>query len=181
MARFVAVAEKLAVISPFAPFVHESGGYTPETPGINGDSERPDGGFFTVPNVLTAYRLGESIKIATMLKEGEQGIFPHALGMTVSDLDGKLALLLDKYFPSLNIGSSEIGKVGDQVIDVAAAIAVSQAAIRAPRMSRAARLAAGLVLSFEASKSAWYAKQATEDGAYLKVNLLKWTLQGFQK
>lgn len=173
MASLVAVAERLSATSPFTPFVRENEVHASDAHDVNVDGERPDGGLFTIPNGMTAYRLGASIRIASMLTKGERGIFPHALGMTASDMEGRLAFLLDKYFPGLNIGSSEIGKVGDQVIDVAAAIAVSQAAIRAPRMSRAARLAAALVLSFEASKSGWYAKQAIEDGGIFEGDPLK--------
>jgi hypothetical protein len=106
---------------------------------------------------MTAPRPVVAVKVAKMLLAGEKGVTPWVLGMIASDMEGIPARWLDKVVPDWNIGTSEFGAMADPVADWAALTIVAGAAMRAPRISKPAKAAMGLVFAQQTKKSIWYA------------------------
>lgn len=99
--------------------------------------------------------------IALKLIRGERYVTKELLGMGLTDaVDGWTARLLDKCVPELHIGTSELGALADWTADSTALIEVSFAALAAPRVSLAGKLAVGTILAKEGVKGQWALRSA---------------------
>jgi len=129
--------------------------YTPFSQ-VSAEPER----LITPANLMTAERFVLATKIATMLIKEEHPITPYAIVMAVTDMDGKVARFFDKHFPELRLGSTNIGKIADPVVDTASIITISTAALSSPRISIPGKIAIATVIGQEGLKSAWGLKSA---------------------
>lgn len=110
---------------------------------------------FTPADTLTIARPALAVKAAGMLLRGEKGAFPVVAAMGASDMEGKLARLIDKVWPDSGWGSTEHGAPWDTYADTSALLIVCSAALRAPRVTRGGKAAMVTVLGQEGVKTGW--------------------------
>lgn len=147
----------LAEISVFTPFVKNES--------VKEYTVDPEGRLINPANVLSASRPLLAARAAQMLIQGKRGVTPVVVAMAATDWEGNVARALDKYFPDLHIGTSEIGPEADQYADAAALLTVSLGALLAPRVSLAGKSAVGMVLGQEGMKLAWALRKSTDYAA----------------
>lgn len=114
---------------------------------------------FTPADALTISRPILAAKAARMLVRGEVGVTPVVIAMAATDMEGKLARLIDKLYPGSGWGSTAHGAPWDTYADTLALLTVGQAALLAPRVSKPAKAAMGLVLAQEGYKASWAFKR----------------------
>lgn len=110
---------------------------------------------FTVPDILTVSRPLLAVKAASMLLNSEKGVFPIVAIMGATDMEGKVARVIDKVLPNSGLGSTEHGAAWDTYADTLAILIVAGATLRAPRVTLPAKLATATILGQEGSKTAW--------------------------
>lgn len=137
--------------------------FVDQAQGMNAQPERePSSRIITSPTLMSASRPVIAVQAGRKLIRGEKGVSPLVAVMAATDAEGNLARLLDKLFPDLGIGVSEIGKDVDHGADAAAIMIVAGAALKAPRVSKTGKAAIGLVLGQEVSKTVWFAEKQME-------------------
>ncbi len=109
----------------------------------------------TPANALTASRPVLAGHAARMLVRGERYVTPWIITAAATDMEGIVARAMDKYFPAMDRGTTKIGIAGDKHADVLAMLILSGAALRAPRVSAAGKLAVATVLGQEGVKIVW--------------------------
>ncbi len=114
----------------------------------------------TPANLMTMERFILAGNIAKMLIKEEHPVAPYAVGMAITDMDGKVARFFDKHFPKLRLGTTSIGAIADPVVDTASILVISTAALCSPRVSLMGKIAISAVLGQEGLKSAWGLKSA---------------------
>ncbi len=114
----------------------------------------------TPANIMTLSRPALALLVDKMLLAGEKPITPIIALMALSDMDGKVARFFDKNFPELNIGTTKIGAMGDQISDTLSILIVSSAASFAPRVSPMSKVAILSILGQEGIKSIWALKSS---------------------
>ena len=71
----------------------------------------------TPANFMTLSRPVLATLVGKRLLKQEKPVTPFVALMALSDMDGKVARFFDKNFPKLNIGTTKIGAIGDQISD----------------------------------------------------------------
>lgn len=114
----------------------------------------------TPANLMTAERLILALNIAEMIVNEEHPISPYAIGMAITDMDGKVARFFDRHFSELRLGTTNLGAIADPIVDTASIIIISSAALSSPRISIPGKIAIITILGQEGLKSAWGLKSA---------------------
>lgn len=117
----------------------------------NHEADKP----FTPADALTVSRPILGAYAARLLLGGERGATPYVMAMAATDMEGKLARLIDKLFPGSGWGSTAHGAPWDTYADTAAVLEVAGAALKAPRVSLPAKLAVATILGQETYKVGW--------------------------
>ncbi len=115
------------------------------------DKER----FLTPATCMTIGRPILALEVGKKLVKGETGATKWLLAMGATDAEGSLARAIDKIRPNSGLGCTERGKKYDPIADTLAFLIVSSAALKAPRISKPAKLAVATVLGAELYKSIW--------------------------
>lgn len=115
------------------------------------DKER----FLTPATCMTIARPILALEVGKKLVKGETGATKWLLAMGATDAEGSLARAIDRIRPGSGLGCTERGKRYDPIADTLAFLIVSSAALKAPRVSKPAKLAVATVLGTEAYKSVW--------------------------
>lgn len=110
---------------------------------------------WTPANAMTAARPVLGGIAAYKFITGEKGVTPYILGAVISDGEGYVARFFDKYFPQLEIGSSDFGKKWDPIADTAAMLEIATGALISPEVNWQAKTGVGIVLGKEGRKTAW--------------------------
>lgn len=111
--------------------------------------------FWTPATAGTLSRPLMALEVARRLVTGEGRVTPLMVAVGISDGEGFVARFMDKHFPELERGSTEIGKALDPIADTAAFLEISVAALKAPRVSKLGKTAVGIVLAGESVKTVW--------------------------
>ena len=109
----------------------------------------------TPANLLTLSRPLIGAEVGRRLLAGETDVTPLVLVMAATDAEGFIARLMDKHLPQLERGSTHNGQIWDPIADTVAFLEVSSAALKAPYVSKPAKLAVGIMLASEAVKATW--------------------------
>ncbi len=117
---------------------------------------------FTPADTLTVARPFLAIKAAEMLLNGKKGAFWMAAGMAATDMEGKVALVADLILPGRGWGATAHGAAWDTYADTSALLILGPAVLKAPRVTRGAKIATAAVLAQEARKAAWAINQNNE-------------------
>ncbi len=72
-----------------------------------------------------------------------------------TDMEGQVCRFIDKHWPGSGYGSTEHGARNDPIADTAALIEIAGAALKAPRVSVAGKIATASVVGFEGYKTQW--------------------------
>ncbi len=115
----------------------------------------------TIPNGMTISRPALALKAARKLINNEVGVSPWVMAMAGSDLDGKVAWLIDKYLPDSQLGASNTGVALDPIADTLSFLTVSRAALKSDRIPRLAKFGIGAALASESIKTSWAAQANT--------------------
>lgn len=86
---------------------------------------------------------------------GEKGVTPYILAGVATDGEGYVARFFDRYFPELEIGSSDIGEKWDPIADTAFMLEIAAGALASPNVNWQAKTGVGIVLGKEGRKTAW--------------------------
>lgn len=125
---------------------------------LNNDVSNVDR-ILTIPTAVTALRpYIAAKKIAPMLRQGEVGVTPWMGLMMMTDAEGSVARLIDKYWPDSGLGSSSLGAKLDPPADTLAMLRVAGAALQSDRISTRAKVAVTTVLGSEGHKTLWAAR-----------------------
>ncbi len=115
----------------------------------------PSDRLFTPANGMTAARPILAAEIGKKLIKGERFVTPWMIALSASDAEGNVARFIDKHWPESGLGSSNLGADADPVADTLAMLIVSGAALRAPRVSMAGKIAVAGILAQEGKKTQW--------------------------
>ncbi len=115
----------------------------------------PSDRIFTPATGMTAMRPPLAGAAAYMLMNEMKGAIVPTLVMAGSDMEGKVARWIDKHYPESGLGTSNFGADWDPRADTMALLILSGGVLRAPRVTRTAKAATGLVLGQEGVKAAW--------------------------
>jgi hypothetical protein len=115
----------------------------------------PSDRLLTPATGLSASRPILSGVAASMLLKGQRPVTPVVMAMAATDMEGRVARFFDKHFPEAEIGSSKFGAEADQIADTLGILILSGAALAAPRISIAGKVAIGVALGQEGRKAAW--------------------------
>lgn len=92
---------------------------------------------------------------AKMLIKGEHPVTPMVFAALSTDMEGALGRFIDKKLPDSGLGSSEFGAEADIVADTLALLEICGAALIAPRVPVAGKLAVATTLGHEGMKAVW--------------------------
>ena len=93
--------------------------------------------------------------VAPKLLRGEQNVLPWVLVTGLTDGEGTVARLTDKYFPESGIGSSKFGAQLDPQADSMAGLIMGAAALRSPNIPWRAKAGIAGILATETHKTVW--------------------------
>lgn len=109
----------------------------------------------TPSDALSLSRPALAVKAGQMLLRGERNVTPWVVLLAATDMEGKLARLIDKLAPTSGWGSTAHGEPLDFAADTSALFIVGGAILKAPRVSVPAKFAVATVLGQETSKASW--------------------------
>ncbi len=117
---------------------------------------------FTPADVMTVARPLLALKAAQLLLNSEHGAFRVAAQMGFSDMEGKLARIIDILWPNSGWGTTEHGAAWDTYADTSAVLILGAAILKAPRVTRGAKIATAAVLGQEGVKAVWAIRRNAE-------------------
>ncbi|CAN5191039.1 hypothetical protein BH09PAT3_BH09PAT3_4380 [soil metagenome] len=117
----------------------------------------PSDRIVTLPTAVGSLRVPLALKAAKMIAHGEKGATPLVMAMWATDtIDGYIAGLVDRKLPGSGLGSSEFGAKADVAYDVLSGVIIGSALMVGPNVSKTAKLAVGVALGKDLSKTARY-------------------------
>ena len=111
---------------------------------------------------ITAMRPLLALKAASMLRRGDRPVMPVVAMMSLTDLEGLSARLIDRLWPEWERGRTKFGVAADKYVDAGALAIVAAAALVAPRVSLAGKATAGAILAQQGKKAVWAGRMGLE-------------------
>ncbi|MGH7237776.1 MAG: hypothetical protein ACREGF_04540, partial [Candidatus Saccharimonadales bacterium] len=144
----------MGIFKPFVGGVKSSANYRTSAENHQAENHQNDQPF-TPSDALSLSRPALAIKAGRMLVRGERNVTPLVVALAATDMEGKLARLIDKLAPDSGWGSTAHGEALDIAADTSALLIVGGAILKAPRVSAPAKFAVATVLGQEAFKAGW--------------------------
>lgn len=117
---------------------------------------------FTPANVMTAARPVMALEVGRRLINGQPNCTRLMIAMAATDMEGKVAGLIDYLDPGSGYGRTKIGEAIDPVADSIAFAEVTVATLASPRASGLGKTAVGIIGSTEGVKATWAIKANSE-------------------
>ena len=120
----------------------------------------------TPSDIISFTRPALAIQASRKLLRGERHVTPLVITMAATDMEGKLARIIDKTWPDSGWGTTLHGAPVDTYADTLAALILGASIIRAPNVSKIAKISTALVLGQEGYKAGW---ALARNGEYMKA------------